>query len=190
MSFSSKGTGMQKFSSVQFSRTVMSDSLWPHEPQHARPPCPSPIAGVHPNPCPLGVGDAIQPSHPLWSPSPFCPQSFPASKSFQWVCSSHQGVKVLDFQLQHQSFQWIFRTDFLWDGLVGSLAVQRTLKGLLQHHSSKASILWRSAFLIVQLYVHSCCCSHTFCETNSLRRTMQIVEGSLLHWRAQGRVFS
>ena len=42
-----------QFSSVQFSRSVMSNSLWPHEPQHARPPCPSPTPGVHPNPCPL-----------------------------------------------------------------------------------------------------------------------------------------
>ena len=76
-----------------------------------------------------------------------------------------------------------FRMDWL-----DLLAVQGTLKSLLQHHSSKASILQRSAFFIVQLYVHSCCCSHTFCETNSLRRTMQIVKCSLLHWWAQGRV--
>ena len=56
-------------SSVQFSRSVVSDSLQPHEPQHARPPCPSPTPGVYPNSCPLSC-DAIQPSHPLSSPSP------------------------------------------------------------------------------------------------------------------------
>ena len=50
----------------------------------------------------------------------FCLQSFPASVLFKWVSSSHQVVKVLESQLQHQSFQWIFRTDFLYDGLVGS----------------------------------------------------------------------
>ena len=55
--------------SVQFSRSVVSDSLQPHELQHARPPCPSPTPGVHPNPCPLSW-DAIQASHPLSSPSP------------------------------------------------------------------------------------------------------------------------
>ena len=69
-------------SSVQFSRSVVSDSLWPHEPQHARPPCPSPTPGVHPNPCPLSWW-----CHPTISSSvlPFssCPQSFPASGSFQ-----------------------------------------------------------------------------------------------------------
>ena len=69
-------------SSVQFSRLVMSDSLRPHEPQHARPPCPSPTPGVHPNPCP-----SSQWCHPTISSSvvPFssCPQSFPASGSFQ-----------------------------------------------------------------------------------------------------------
>ena len=68
--------------SVQFSRSVVSDSLWHHETQHARPPCPSPTPGVHPNPCPLS-----QWCHPTISFSvvPFssCPQSFPASGSFQ-----------------------------------------------------------------------------------------------------------
>ena len=68
--------------SVQFSRSVVSISLWPHEPQHARPSCPSPTPGVHPNPCPLS-----QWCHPTISSSlvPFssCPQSFPASGSFQ-----------------------------------------------------------------------------------------------------------
>ena len=60
--------------------------------------------------------------------------------------SSHQVAKVLEFQLQHQSFQRIVRTDFLED----RLEVQGTLKSLLQHHSSKASILWNSAFFIDQ----------------------------------------
>ena len=58
------------------------------------------------------VGDAIQPSHPLLSPSP---PAFNLSKHqglFQWVSSLHQVANVLEFQLQHQSFQWIFRTDF------------------------------------------------------------------------------
>ena len=66
------------------------------------------------------VGDAIQPSHPLSPPSP---PAFNLSQNqglFQLVSSSHQMAKVLEFQLQHQSFQWIFRTDFLEDGLVGS----------------------------------------------------------------------
>ena len=67
---------------VQFSRSVVSDSLWPHEPQHTRPPCPSPTPRVQPNPCPLSRW-----CHPTISSSviPFssCPQSFPASGSFQ-----------------------------------------------------------------------------------------------------------
>ena len=64
--------------------------------------------------------DAIRPSHPVSSPSP---PAFSLSQHpglFQWGSSSHQVAKVLEFLLQHQSFQWIFRTDFLWDGLVGS----------------------------------------------------------------------
>ena len=70
---------------------------------------------------------------------------------FQWVSSSHQVTKVLEFQLQHQPFQWIFRTDFLYHGLVGSLSVQGTFKSHQQHRSSKASVLQGSAFFIVQL---------------------------------------
>ena len=66
----------------QFSPSIVSDSLWPQEPQHARPPCPSPTATVHPNPCPLSGW-----CHPtiLSSVVPFssCPPSFPASRSFQ-----------------------------------------------------------------------------------------------------------
>ena len=66
------------------------------------------------------VSDAIQPSHPLSSPS--SPTFNPSQHQglFKWVSSSHQVAKVMEFQLQHQSFQWIFRTDLLLDGLVGS----------------------------------------------------------------------
>ena len=83
------------------------------------------------------VGDAIQPSYPLLSPSP---PSFNLSQYqglFKWVSSSYQVAKVLELQLQHQSFQWTLMVK------LDLLAVQRTLKSLLQHHSSKASILRR-----------------------------------------------
>ena len=96
------------------------------------------------------VGDAIQPSRPLSSPSPPAPSPSQPQGLFQWVNSSHEVAKVLEFQLQHQSFQWqpglIFRMDWL-----DLLAVQGTLKSLLQHHSSKASIFRCSAFFTVQL---------------------------------------
>ena len=71
-----------QFSSVQFSRSVVSDSLWPHELQHARPPCPSPTPGVYPNSV-HQFGDAIQPSHPLLSPSPPAPNPFQHQSLFQ-----------------------------------------------------------------------------------------------------------
>ena len=70
------------FSLVQFSRSVVSDSWQPHEPQHARPPCPSPTPGVHPNPCPLSRWCHPTISSPV-IPFSSCPQSFPASQSFQ-----------------------------------------------------------------------------------------------------------
>ena len=66
------------------------------------------------------VGDAIQPSHPLSSPSPLALYLSQHLGFFKWVSSSHQVAKVLEFQLQHQSFQWTPRTDLLQNGLVGS----------------------------------------------------------------------
>ena len=66
------------------------------------------------------VGDAIQPSHPLSSPSPPAPNPSQHKGLFQWVISSHEVAKILEFQLQHQSFQWTPRTDVFQDGLVGS----------------------------------------------------------------------
>ena len=99
--------------SVQFSRSVVSDSFPPHESQHAKPPCWwSSTPGIHPTHL-HRVGDAIQPSHPLSSPSPPAPNSSQHQGFFQWVSSSHEVAKVLEFQLQHPSFQWTPRTDLL-----------------------------------------------------------------------------
>ena len=100
--------------------SVVSDSLRPNEPQHTRSPCPSPTPGVHPNSGVHWVSDAIQPSHPLSAPSPPALNLPQHQGRFKWVSSPHQVAKVLEFQLQHQSFQWTPRTDLLWDGLVGS----------------------------------------------------------------------
>ena len=97
------------------------------------------------------VGDTIQPSHPLLSPSP---PAFNLSQNqglLQGVSSLHQVAKVLEFQLQHQSFQWIFRTDLLQNGLVGSPCSPRDSQESSPTHSSKESILRHSAFFIVQL---------------------------------------
>ena len=105
-------TSIYKIPSLLFSRSVVSDSLRPHGLQHTRPPCPSPVPGVYSNSCPLS-----QWCHPAISSSavPFssCLQSFPAWGSFQICQFFASGGLVLEFQLQHQSFQWIFRTDFL-----------------------------------------------------------------------------
>ena len=102
----------QQTSSVQFSCSVMSDSLWPHRRQHARLLYPSPTPGACSKSCPLS-----QWCHPTISSSvvPFFSflQSFPASGFYKWISSLHQVAKVLEFQLQHQSFQWTHRTDLL-----------------------------------------------------------------------------
>ena len=96
------------------------------------------------------VSDAMQSSHPLLSPSPPALNLSQHQGLFQWVSCSYQVAKVLEFQLQHQSFQWTPMTDLRMNWL-DLLAVQETLKSLLQHHSSKASILRCSAFFTVQL---------------------------------------
>ena len=134
--------------SLQFSRSVVSDSSRPRESEHARPLCPSLTPRVHPNSCPSSW-DAIQPSHPLSSPSP--PALNPSSiKVFSNEPTLHmRWPKYWSFSFsispstEHPGLI-SFRMDWL-----DLLAVQGTLKSLLQHHSSKASILRRSAFFTV-----------------------------------------
>ena len=94
--------------SVQFSRSVVSDSLRPHGLQYTRPPCPSSTPRVYSNSCPLNRWCHLTISS---SVVPFSShiQSFPASGFFQWVSSLHQVAKVLEFQFQHQSFHRIFK---------------------------------------------------------------------------------
>ena len=92
------------------------------------------------------VGDAIQPSYPLSSLSLLAFNLSQHQSLFRWVCSLHQVAKVL-FQLQHQFFQWIFRTDSFQIDWFYLLAVHGVLKSLLQHHSSKESILQALSFL-------------------------------------------
>ena len=112
--------------SVQFSHSVMSDSLWPHEPQHARPPCLSPTPAVHPNPRPLSCW-----CHPTISSSvvPFfsCPQSFPASGSSQMTQlftsgGQRSGVSALTSVLPMNTQDWS-----PLDGLVGTPCSPRGL---------------------------------------------------------------
>ena len=136
--------------SVQFSHSVVSDSLLPYGLQHARPPCPSPIpelTQIHVH----WVGDAVQASHP---PSPLLlPLSvFPSIRVF-----SIELVLPIRWP-KYWSFSFSISPSNEYSGLISFridwldlLTVQGTLKSLLQHHSSKASILQRSAFFIVQL---------------------------------------
>ena len=110
--FSCPPNGGYWFSSVQFSHSIVSDSLWPHELQHARSPCPSPTPGGHQNPCP-----SSQWCHPTISssviPSPPALNLSQHQGLLKWVSSSHQVAQVLEFKLQHQSYQWTPRTDLL-----------------------------------------------------------------------------
>ena len=134
--------------SVQFRHWVVSDSLRLHESQHARPPCPSPTPGVHSDSCP-----SSQWRHPAISSSvvPFssCLQSLPASVFSNESTLCVRWPKYWSFSIipsKEHPGPISFRMDWL-----DLLVVQGTLKSLLQHHSSKASILQRSAFFTVQL---------------------------------------
>ena len=161
--------------SVQYSHSVIFTSLWPHGMQHARPPCSSPTPRVYPNSCPLSWW-----CHPTISSSVIpSPCAFNLSQHqgvFQWFSSSHQVAKVLQIfsfsicPTKEYSGLVSFRMDWL-----GLLAVQGTLKSLLQHHSSKASLPQCSAFFIVQL-------SHPYMTTGKT-----IV---LTRWTFVGKVIS
>ena len=97
-------------SSVQLLSRVQ--SLWPLGLQHTRSPCPSPTPRVYSNSCPSSRWYHPTISSSIVPPSPGF-NLFQTQGLFKWVSSSHQVAKVLKFQLQHQSLQWIFRTDFL-----------------------------------------------------------------------------
>ena len=143
--------------SIQFSHSVMSDSLRPHRLQHSMLACPSPTPGdaqthVH------GVGDAIQPSHPL------SPPSLPALTFSSIRVFSNESVLHIRWP-KYWSFSFSISPSSEYSGLISFridwldlLAVQGILKSLLQHHSSKASILQCSIFFIVQL-------SHSYMTT-------------------------
>ena len=136
-------------SSVQFSRSVMSNSLRPHEPQHTRPLCPSPTPEALPKP--MSIKSAMPYNHRiLCHPLLLLPSIFPSIRVFSnepVLCIRGPRYWSFSFNIspsnEHPGLI-SFRMDWL-----DLLAVQGTLKSLLQHHSSKVSILWHSAFFIV-----------------------------------------
>ena len=153
----------------------MSDSLWPHGPQHPRPPCPSPTPRVHPNSWSI---ESVMPSNHLilWRPLLLLPSIFPNTRVF----SSESALHIRSPKYWSFSFKFIpsnehsglisFRMDWL-----DLLVVQGILKSLLQHHSLKASILQCLAFFIVQL-------SHPYMTTG---KTI-----ALTRWTFVGKVMS
>ena len=162
-----------RLSSVQFSRSVMSDSLRPHEWQHARPPCPSPIPSP-PKPmsiesvmpssylilcCPLLLLSSIFPSIRVFSNESALCIRWPKYWSFSFnISPSNEHPGLISFRMD----------------LLDLLVVQGILKSLLQHHSSKASILQCSAFFIVQL-------SHPYMTTGkTIALTRQTFVGKVM----------
>ena len=154
---------MSLFCSVQFSCSVVSDSLQHHESQHTSLPVHQQLLEFTQTHV-YRVGDAIQPSHPLSSPSPPAPNpSLPAS-----VFSNESTLRMM--WPKYWSFTFSISPSKEHPGLIcfrmdwlGLLAVQGTLKSLLQLHSSKASIHWHSAFVMVQLTsIHDYWKNHSF----------------------------
>ena len=143
------------FSSVQFSCSVVSDSLRPHEPWHARPPCPSPNPRVYPNSCPLSwwchltISSSVVPFSSCLQSFPMsCPSQLQSLQMSQLFTSGGQniGVSASKSVLPMNTQGWF---PLGWTGWISLQS--KGLSSLLQHYSSKASILWHSAFFIVQL---------------------------------------
>jgi len=166
--------GIQRVSLVQFSYSLLSDSLRPPRLHHTRPPCPSPtpkLTQTHVH----RVNDAIHPSHPLSSLSPPAFNLSQHQGLLQWVVLCIRWPK-------YQSFSFSISSSNEYSGLISFrmdwldlLAVQGTLKSLLQHHSSKASIIRHSTFFIVQL-------SHPYMTTGKTK--------ALTRWNFLGKVMS
>ena len=139
----------------------MSDSLWPHGLRHTRLRCPSPSPRVCSNSCPLSqwchptISSSSRHPHPLLilisscRPLLLMPSIFPSIRVFSNDSVLRSGSQSFGFHLQ--SFQWIFRVDFLQNWLVWSPCSPRDSQESSPTHSSKTSILWHSAFFMVQL---------------------------------------
>ena len=156
----------------------MSDSLRPHESQHARAPCPSPTPTVYPNSCPSSRW-----CHPATSsfvvPFSSCPQSLSASVFSNESTLCMRWLKYWSFSFSiSPSNEHPGLTSFRMDWL-DLLAVQGTLKSLLQHHSSKASILRCSPFFTVQL-------SHLYMTTG---KTIALTRQTDLCWQSNVSAF-
>ena len=166
-----------QFSWVQFSCSVVSDSLQPHELQHARPPCPSPTPGVHPNSCPSSrwCHPAISSCRPLLLLPPIPPsiRVFSNESTLRTRWPKYWSFSFSNSPSKEHPGLISFRMDWL-----DLLAVQGTLKSLLQHHSSKASVLQHSAFFTVQL-------SHPYLTTGktiALTRRTYVGQVCLCFW--------
>ena len=147
-------------SSVQFSHSVVSNSLWPHRLQHTRPSCPLPTPGVYSNSCPLSqwCHPTISSCHPLLLP----PSIFPSIRVFY-----NESVIRIRWP-KYWSFSFSISPSNIQDwfplGWTGWITLQsKGLSSFLQHHSSKATILQCSAFFIVQLTsIHDYWKNHSF----------------------------
>ena len=162
------------FSSVQFSRSVVSESLWPHESQHARPPCPSPTPGVHSK---LMSIESVMPSGHLILGRPLLllppiPPSIRVFSNESTLCMRWPKYWSFSFSIipsKEHTGLISFRMDWL-----DLLAVQGTLESLFQHHSSKAYILQHSAFFTVRL-------SHPYMTTGkTIALTRRIFVGKVM----------
>ena len=150
-------TPNNSLSSVQFSWSVVSDSLWPHESQHARPPCPSPSPGVHSK---LMSIESVMPSNRLILCRPLLlpPSIFPSIRVF-----SNESVLLHIRWPMYWSFSFNISPSNEYSELISFtmdwldlLAVQGTRKSLLQHHSSNASVFQHSAFFTDNSHIHTC----------------------------------
>ena len=157
-----KGVIFKNIESVQFNHSVVSNSLWPHEPQHARPSCLSPTPRVYLNPCPLSLW-----CHPSISSS-VIPFSSPLNPTQHQESVSKESVFHIKWP-KYWSFSFSISPSYEYSELISFridwldlLKVQGTLKCLLQHHSSKASLALSLLYSLTLTSIHDHWKNHSF----------------------------
>ena len=160
------------FGSVQFSRSVISNSLRPHGLQHARLPCPSPTPRACSNSCSLSQWCHSTSSSSV-APFSSCLQSFPPSGSFQMSQFFTSGGQSIGASASASALSMNIQGWFPLE-LTGLISLLETLKSLLQHRSSKESVLWCSTFFMIQL-------SHPYMTTGKIiALTRQTFDGKVM----------
>ena len=165
----------------------MSDSLWPHELQHTRPPCPSPTPEFSQTHI-YRVGDAIQPSHPLLSPSPPAPNPSQHQSLFQWVNYSHEVAKFETLELLKCLLIYLAKSDFIqiWKYLINNnniLDQCYVLYELDQEFCCMCELIWFPQYHLKLIQLFLSFCGGWFQETRWIPKSTAAQVPYIKYWR-------